>query len=133
VISGAAPVPFFKRRMTAPKAAVAFLSALLFALALHLGLGIGTGPSAATTLGAADHATFRHPVLIRDGLRPVVAAEHGDRTSAPPPPQPPVALVFVAAVAVRSCGFRRLRPGTDTISACRRSAGHRPRAPPIAA
>ncbi|SCM78039.1 hypothetical protein KL86PLE_60361 [uncultured Pleomorphomonas sp.] len=130
---GAAPVAFFKRRMTAPRAAVAFLSALLFVVALHLGLGVGAGSSAATTLGAADHAVLRHPLVVRDGIRPVVAAEHGDRTSAPPPPQPPAALASVAAVAVRARGFCRLRPGTETISAYRRSAGHRPRAPPIAA
>ena len=131
--SEAAPVPFFKRCMTAPKTAVAFLSALLLVAVLQFGLGSDISSSLSTTLGAGNHAVVRHSILVRDGLRPVVVAEHGDRTSAPPPPQSPVALVLAAVVVARSSGFRRLRAVAEAALACRRSAGHRPRAPPIAA
>ncbi|WP_370676386.1 hypothetical protein [Pleomorphomonas sp. PLEO] len=118
--------------MTAPKAAVAFLSALLFVVILHLGLGTDIGSSLSTNLGASDHAVLRHSVLVRDGLRPVVAAEHGERTSAPPP-QSPVALVVVAVVAACPCLFLGWRAVAGAIVARRPSAAHRPRAPPIAA
>lgn len=130
--SGVAPDLFSRRRLTAPKAAVAFLSALLFVLVLHLGLGAGIASSASATLGATDHAVLRHSALVRDGVRPIVAAEHGDRTSAPPP-QSPAALVFLAIVAERPFDFLCVQAGAETFFARHLSAGHRPRAPPIAA
>lgn len=130
--AGAAPVPFLKRCMTAPKTAVALLSALLFVAVLHFGLGADVSSSLSTTLGAGDHAVVRHSALLRDGLRPVVAAEHGDRASAPPP-QLPAALVVAAVLVVLPSGFRRLRAVAETIPDRRDFAGHRPRAPPIAA
>ena len=130
--SGAVPVPFLKRHFTAPKAAVAWLSALLFVFVLHLGLGAGLASSVSTSLGAADHVAVRQLVLVRDGLRPVVAVEHGDRTSAPPP-QSPTALVFVAVIAARPSGLLCLLAGAETLLAHRHCAAHRPRAPPIAA
>lgn len=130
--SGAVTTPFSERRVTAPRAAVAFLSALLFGLVLHLGLGADIGSSLSTNLGASDHAVLRHSVLIRDGLRPIVAAEHGDRTSAPPP-HSPAALVVVAVVVARSSIFLGLRVVAETLLGHRHSVAHRPRAPPIAA
>lgn len=130
--SGIAPQPFFKRCMTAPKAAVAFLSALLFIAVLHFGLGTDVGSSLSTTLGAGDHAVVRHSALLRDGLRPVVAAEHGDRTSAPPP-HLPAALVLAAVVVALPVGSCRLRAVAEVIPANSHFPGHRPRAPPIAA
>lgn len=131
--SGTPPVPFFKRCVTAPKTAVALLSALLFIVVLHFGLGTDFSSSLSTTLGAGDHAVVRHSALLRDGLRAAVAAEHGDRTSAPPPPQSPAALVLAAVVAVLAYGSCRLRAVAEALPVRRRSAGHQPRAPPIAA
>lgn len=129
---GAAPVPFLKRCMTAPKTAFALLSALLFIAVLHFGLGNDFSSSLSTTLGAGDHAVVRHSALHRDGLRPVVAAEHGDRTSAPPPPLP-AALVSAAVILAPVSGFRRFQVAAEVLTDRRYSAGHRPRAPPIAA
>lgn len=129
--SGAAPVTFLKRCMTAPKTAVAFLSALLFVAVLHFGLGTDVGSSLSTTLGAGDHAVVRHSALLRDGLRPVVVAEHGDRTSAPPP-QLPATLILAAAVVVLPICGRRLRAVVEAIPDHGHFPGHRPRAPPIA-
>jgi hypothetical protein len=131
VTSGIAPVPFFKRCVTAPKTAVALLSALLFIVVLHFGLGTDFSSSLSTTLGAGDHAVVRHSALLRDGLRAAVAAEHGDRTSAPPP-QSPAALVLAAVVAVLAYGSCRLRAVAGALPVRCRSAGHQPRAPPIA-
>lgn len=130
--SGAAPVPFLKRCMTAPKTAAALLSALLFIAILHFGLGTDLSSSLSTTLGAGDHAVVRHSALLRDGLRPVVAAEHGDRTSAPPPPLP-AALVFAAVIAAFVSGSRCFYVTAEVRPDRRHSAGHRPRAPPVAA
>lgn len=118
--------------MTAPKTVAAFLSALFFVVVLHLGLGTDIGSSLSTNLGASDHAVLRHSVLIRDGLRPVVAAEHGDRSSAPPP-QSPAALVVVVVVAAGHSIFLGLRAVAGVIQPRRLSAAHRPRAPPVAA
>ncbi|MCM5554531.1 hypothetical protein [Pleomorphomonas sp. NRK KF1] len=129
--SGAAPVPFFKRCLTAPKTAVALLSALLFVAALHFGFGTEVGSSLSTTLGAGDQAVVRHSALLRDGLRPVVAAEHGDRTSAPPPRLPAALVLAAVVVAAPVCG-RVLRAVAGTISCHSHFPGHRPRAPPIA-
>jgi len=117
--------------MTAPTTAIALLSALFFALVLHLGLGTGGGLSA-QSLGTGDHAALRHSVVVRDGLRPIVAAEHGDRTSAPPP-QPPAALVSMTAAAPLRSACLHCRAFASDVRACRRVAGNRPRAPPVAA
>lgn len=130
--SEAVQVPVLKRRLTAPRAAVAWLSALLFIFVLHLGLGAGLASSVSTSLGATDHVAVRHSVLVRDGLRPVIAAEHGDRTSAPPP-QSPAVLVFVAVIAERPSDFLCMFSGAETLLGYRHSAAHQPRAPPIAA
>ncbi|WP_026790809.1 hypothetical protein [Pleomorphomonas oryzae] len=129
---GTASVPFLKRPFTAPKAAVAWLSALLFIFVLHLGLGAGLASSVSTSLGAADHVAVRHSALVRDGLKPVVAADHGDRTSAPPP-QSPAVPVFGAVIAARPSGFLCLLSGAETLLGHHHCAAHRPRAPPIAA
>lgn len=130
--SGAVPVPFFRRRITTPRAVAAFISALFFAVVLHLGLGSDIGSSLSTTLGAGDHAVLRHSVLLREGLRPVIAAEHGDRTSAPPP-QLPAALVFAAVITAPVGVLRRFPAVADVVPARSWLGAHQPRAPPIAA
>ena len=129
----AAPVLSVRRRLPATLTAVAILSAFLVTLVLQLGLGGGFGPSSSVTLGVADQAVLRHSVVLRDGLRPVVVADHGDRTSLPPPPSPPVALVAIAVVAACSSAFRRMRVVAGIKPARRQAAAHQPRAPPLAA
>ncbi len=131
-MSDTAPVPFYKRCVSAPRTAVAFLSVLLFVVVLHLGLGSDIGSSLSTTLGAGDHAVLRHSVLLREGLRSVIAADHGDRTSAPPP-QLPAALVFAAVITAPVGVLRRFPAVADVVPARRWLAAHQPRAPPIAA
>lgn len=131
-MSDTALVPFYKRCVSAQRTAVAFLSALLFIVVLHLGLGSDIGSSLSTTLGVGDHAVLRHSVLLREGLRPVIAAEHGDRTSAPPP-QLPAALVFAAVITAPAGDFRRLCAVSEAVPARSWLATHQPRAPPIAA
>lgn len=119
--------------MSATLTAVAVLTAFFVTLVLQLGLGGGLGPSSSVTLGVADQAVLRHSVVLREGLRPVVVADHGDRTSLPPPPSPPIALVAIAAVAACSSAFRRTRVVAGVKHARRQSAAHQPRAPPLVA
>ena len=119
--------------MSATLTAVAVLTAFFVTLVLQLGLGGGFGLSSSVSLGVADQAVLRHSVFLRDGLRPVVVADHGDRTSLPPPPSPPVALVAVAVVAACSSAFRRMRVVADGKLVRGQSAAHQPRAPPFAA
>lgn len=130
---GAAPVLSVRRRLSATLTAVAILSIFFVTLVLQVGLGSGFGPPASVTPGVADQAVLRHSVLIRDGLRPVVVADHGDRVSVPPPPSPPIALVSIAAVAACSSAYRRVRVVSGIKPARRQSAAHQPRAPPLAA
>ncbi len=112
-------------------AACAFFASLLLLFLLHVGYGFGGGGSASPLLGAGDATVARHAAVLRDGPRPVVAAEHGDRTSAPPPSSP-AALVFAAAApSAPSATFHASFAAADVIVG-RRIAGHRPRAPPIA-
>lgn len=129
---GTASVSFLKRCVSAPRAVVACLSLVFFVVFLHLGLGSDIGAPLSATLGAGDHAVLRHSVLLRDGVKPVVAAEHADRSSAPPP-QLPALLVLAAVIAARSSIFCRFRVASETSLARHPIASHRPRAPPIAA
>ena len=113
-------------------AACAFLASLLLLLLLHFGYGVGGGASTSPLLGIGDAAVTRHAAVLRDGPRPVVAAEHGDRTSAPPPSSP-AALVIAATAPSAPAAPCRASFAVADIVAGHRIAGHRPRAPPIAA
>jgi hypothetical protein len=120
------------RRRTAPVTACAFLASLLLLFLLHVGYGFGVGGSASPLLGAGDAAIARHAAVLRDGPRPVVAAEHGDRTSAPPPSSPAALVIAVTAPSAPAATVRASFAIADIVAG-HRIAGHRPRAPPIAA
>lgn len=119
------------RRRTAPTVACAFFASLLLLFLLYVGYGFGGGGSASPLLGAGDATVARHAAVLRDGPRPVVAVEHGDRTSAPPPSSPAALVIAATAPFAPSATFRASFAAADIIVG-HRIAGHRPRAPPIA-
>lgn len=112
-------------------AVCAFFASLLLLFLLHVGYGFG-GSSASPLLGVGDATVARHAAVLRDGPRPVVAAEHGDRTSAPPPSSPAALVIAFTAPFAPTGSFRASLTAADIVAG-RRIAGHRPRGPPIAA
>lgn len=112
-------------------AVCAFFASLLLLFLLHVGYGFG-GSSASLLLGAGDATVARHAAVLRDGPRPVVAAEHGDRTSAPPPSSPAALVIAATAPSAPAATVCASFAAADIVAG-RRIAGHRPRAPPIAA
>lgn len=79
-----------KDRQTILKAGAALIAGLALLLLVQIGLAVGSAESASpsTALAAGDSAILRHALVLRDGARPIVIAETGDRSlasSAPPP------------------------------------------------
>lgn len=79
-----------KDRHTILRAGAALIAGLALLLLVQIGLAFGSidNASPSTALAAGDSAILRHALVLRDGARPIVIAETGDRSlasNAPPP------------------------------------------------
>lgn len=119
--------------MRACAALVAGFALLLFA---QLGLTLGGSPGgpASPTMAAGDGAILlRHVLVLRDGARPVLAAEAGDRSLAANAP-PPKALLPDGAILDRPTGRILLRSAAaGRPNGSPTAAAFEPRGPPAPA